>query len=869
MLLEANAIVAATQKNGEEVGVRLPKKDTKEYFKAFNNFFEFSLDTVQLKSVFERVKRKKFGFCDDKGNKYTLAIVNVDFKYRYDDDSQSLSTLELRKKLYEDGFKIDGVHYVRYNRSAGSSRQGKCLFIDESLFKSMDRWSSCGLSKEDGDLVSFEAYKALSLSAIKGIVDIPLSGILFVNDYESVFEEDVVAVTADKGGRAVAEERKAKIANSIWDGESLLDESIFARKYPDKHMLLLRNNFFKSCAFRTKLQKWFADNKITSVEQLKKFGGVTFAKRISDIVMVTTPSSLKYLKFAKGGLTEFNLRDWMCCATGMFGVVKYDKRTKFFDGRVVQGSYQFFNTIQLDESETADILRDNVGLATLVRENPAFMQYYFKHLINREKDENENDADGLVTRGKILFSLINKNEQFVNTRLYLSFRNAVVSKIKDNYKHGKLFVNGTNATLFGNGPELLMQIVGKFDGNPVGLEREQVRCARFEHGKKLLCCRSPHITMGNLYIATNNLSGDVWDYFDLGENIVCVNAINENLQQRLNGCDYDSDAMLITDNPLLVAKASKYYDVFKVPVCDIPLGEKTEYDIAEIDNMNSDNLVGRIVNLSQKLNSVLWHKINENGGKVTKDAMQIYNDICVLAVLSGIEIDKAKRTYLVNVNKTLTRIQNDCKAAEKPCYQGLNPILTMPMFFKELVSDNKVHDYQVFDTAMDRIYSAICNAMNYAKGRKGVMEYVEVSDLFVQLVPAPRTSYNHRDKIIEICEEADAEINSLQKCIRDLDDDESYTYQEDIIQIKKTRDEEVMKYLWLKDGSPDVWALKLTLEYLQKDQGEDWLFYSALMQQGNEELLDKLLVKNERVLQTVREAEWGDIELFGFNFKLY
>ena len=65
MLLEANAIVAATQKNGEEVGVRLPKKDTKEYFKAFNNFFEFSLDTVQLKSVFERVKRKKFGFCDN------------------------------------------------------------------------------------------------------------------------------------------------------------------------------------------------------------------------------------------------------------------------------------------------------------------------------------------------------------------------------------------------------------------------------------------------------------------------------------------------------------------------------------------------------------------------------------------------------------------------------------------------------------------------------------------------------------------------------------------------------------------------------------------------------------------------------------
>ncbi|MBR2293399.1 MAG: hypothetical protein IKA44_03725 [Clostridia bacterium] len=30
------------------------------------------------------------------------------------------------------GFDIDGIHYVRYKRSAGSSRDGRCLFIAES-----------------------------------------------------------------------------------------------------------------------------------------------------------------------------------------------------------------------------------------------------------------------------------------------------------------------------------------------------------------------------------------------------------------------------------------------------------------------------------------------------------------------------------------------------------------------------------------------------------------------------------------------------------------------------------------------------------------------------------------------------------------
>ena len=80
--------------------------------------------------------------------------------------------------------------------------------------------------------------------------------------------------------------------------------------------------------------------------------------------------------------------------------------------------------------------------------------------------------------------------------------------------------------------------------------------------------------MGNLYCAKNNLTNSILDYFDLGENIVCVNAIGENIQQRLNGCDYDSDAMLITSDKLVVKTAFNQKDLFKVPVCSIEPGGK-------------------------------------------------------------------------------------------------------------------------------------------------------------------------------------------------------------------------------------------------------------------------------------------------------
>lgn len=93
--------------------------------------------------------------------------------------------------------------------------------------------------KPQTDLASWESYKALSLSSIKGTVDIPLDGILFVPDYKSVFTEEVISVEL-KDGKLVSEQKQTEITNDIRDGESLLDEIVFENGYADKHMLLFR-----------------------------------------------------------------------------------------------------------------------------------------------------------------------------------------------------------------------------------------------------------------------------------------------------------------------------------------------------------------------------------------------------------------------------------------------------------------------------------------------------------------------------------------------------------------------------------------------------------------------------------------------------
>lgn len=67
----------------------------------------------------------------------------------------------------------------------------------------------------------------------------------------------------------------------------------------------------------------------------------------------------------------------------------------------------------------------------------------------------------------------------------------------------------------------------------------------------------------------------------------------------------------------------------------------TPEDQADLDQKTSVNKIGEIINLSQELNSLLWDRMYH--GEVYEEVRELYHDICQLDILSGIEIDKAKK----------------------------------------------------------------------------------------------------------------------------------------------------------------------------------------------------------------------------------
>lgn len=676
--------------------------------KKFINTLDFSLDLIKMREVYEKVYRNKgFSFINN-GYEFSQRCINVTFKYsnkefnrfgknlyvkfgyrvqdiqlenesyvkngeliaividkqisedqalppnilgrnfKYEDgkyilkSNKTLHTVaDLRNDLYENGFYCDGVHYVRFKRSSGSSRVGKCLFIDEKLYPAMHKYELLGLKPRKGqviDLAALEAYIALTLSSIVDVIHINPKSILVIDDYESIFKDRVIA-TRIKDKKLVTKEETVEIKNSIWDGQSLIDISAMG-EYSKYGMILLRNSFFKSCCFNTNIQKFFKDNGITQLSQLN---GTTMASSVEDIRLITTPNSIKFLKFG-------TLEQWLTRIDSTFGVVKHEKKTHFFEGDMVQSHYQLINTLQLSKTEVAKLLAPTFDYMDKLKTDPAVMRYHI-HYPKEHKLRNT----PLNSKNDIVFRMMGINEDFCKTVWYSEFRKKNILAYKNNLRYGHVLVNGNYSTLLGNPLEMLKASIGAFDGTS-SLQPGQIHSKRFEYNKMLLGSRSPHVLLSNILLTTNVENQDLDTYFNTTPEIVCINSINENILQRLSGCDFDSDTTLLTDNEIMIRAALRNYDKFLVPTNFVESKKSKRYftstQKADLDIKTSVNKIGDIINLSQELQSYLWDQLNH--GASYEDVKELYYDLCQLDVMSGLEIGLNQSRRMVTCGKINT-----------------------------------------------------------------------------------------------------------------------------------------------------------------------------------------------------------------------
>lgn len=913
-------------KEKNKVGYRLVTKSGNINYNRFINSLDFSLDSEKLREIAKEIYGKKTNLSfKHNGKEYSDKIINVTFKYSSKDFNKvkkntyvmdgylldelkfhdniaidsgiivgvitSTPTLEktkyilpdgfayvedkdgnyiykaktigitysrrkLRDYLYENGFNCNNNHYVRFKRTSGSARVGKCLFVEESLYPKMHEWEMCGLVIENGDavdLAALESYISLPTSSAIDMITIDPKSILIIPDYDSKFTEDSVIVEMNDDKRITVREGMIDISNSIFDGQSLIDKSIMG-EYDCYGMVLLRNRFFKSCCFNTNIQQWFEDRGITDISQLHK-DSITIATKISDIKLITTPNSIKYAKFA-------SLTQWLEKIDSTFSVVKHEKKTHFFDGKKVQAHYQLLNTLQLSKEEVHELLKPSLEYVNLLNTDTDVLKYHVKC---SSLDENDDETLSNVFKDKndIVYTMMNISNNFYKTKYFYDFKRETCKAYLKNMKKGHILIDGNYSVLFGNPYEMLLHTIGKFDGT-TSLPPGHIHTTRYDYGKKILGCRSPHITTSNILI-TENMRHDLIDrYFNITDEIVCINAIEENILERLSGADYDSDQMIISDNEIIINAALKNYDIFKVPANRVSAKKSKRYytneQKSDLDYKTSENKIGEIVNLSQELNTLMWDFINKSKKSLKDcydDIKEIYHDICILNVLSCIEIDKAKKEFDISSTTEIKEIK------EKWGKKTFDDKTIKPAFLGFIAQTKGYRNpqrkkYNYHKTTMDYLLREI---NQYRSEKVTIDELMPLCECF-RFDEFNPNSVNKKqvNKVIKMCETTTSSINAVWS-------KDYYTTEEKYILTSQYKDNLVFDIQKMKINIHTMFSLIEHIDMKKYSRISKLLFFVLFNYKNNEiiEIMTKLNPSNSYIT----EDKDGDIKLYDINFKRY
>lgn len=601
-----------------------------------------------------------------------------------------LSKAELRKKLYNDGVKVEyisrdrsgkirkveTIKYMMLYRSTGKAKKGSCMFIKDELYDKALNFLYMGivLPKKNPMIVEISAYAPLSSSGIVDKIKINPKNILILKDIDRFFTTNIVSVETDENKHCIAKHiSNYTLKNTLFDGQALIDSSIFPSW--GNGYILLRHHFCKMAAFNTNIQKFFKDyfgDKYHSATVKDMFGNEHYVK---DIELITTDNSMKWLKF-------YISYDYWCervyennC---MFGIVKTAHESKL--GEYQRMSYQMVNS--LDESIMESVAFESVQYIDKLKTDNKFFFDYLK------KNSNfSNDYD-------VLIALCNHNSEFVRSSYFRERKKNIIESYALKLKSGEIIQNAENLTIVGSPYAMLLYAAtGKEESvdedSTFFVEKGTIQCytERFNSGEYLAFFRSPFNSKNNLLYLHNTYSEKFEKYFNFTKQIIAINMIHTDTQDRGNGLDMDSDFGLCTNQIDVVELARKCYLTHPTIVNNIPK-EKNVYsntmdDYAAIDDAlaKSQTDIGESSNLAQIAQTYTY---NFNDKK--------FDDyVCILSVLAQVAIDNAKRRFDIDLPVEIKRIKDDMEITKNkyPKFwkvikrgfkqKNINPDLKCPM----------------------------------------------------------------------------------------------------------------------------------------------------------------------------------------------
>lgn len=256
----------------------------------------------------------------------------------------------------------------------------------------------------------------------------------------------------------------------------------------------------------------------------------------------------------------------------------------------------------------------------------------------------------------------------------------------------------------------------------------------------------------------------------------------------------------------------------------------------------------------------MWDRIHH--GQSVEDCNELYEDICKLAVLSNVEIDRAKKEFVINSAAEISILKEKYKITD-------DHKMVKPMFFKMICLENgyKLSDriiYKYFDTPMDYLQE-IVSKYNFYKSRGIKKEVVP----FIDIVKEPSTNYKQgfyykkRDDIIEKIRQAKNETKFLFIDYDTKGDDEKAVILQKAAELKAECVEAI-------DAMSEVQAVMyLTLKELDNPANKDLrrFIFDVLFSKPNKAFFKMIYESKENIFSLLETDADPDYLFYGLMFK--
>ena len=441
------------------------------------------------------------------------------------------------------GFTINGIRYKRLLGTNGGIKNSTIVFASERIVDELRRRIDNDRDMSQSFVTAkLEAYKALVCSA-SNPVSMP-DGVLVVDDAETIFQSDIIYLTDEGDGEPQMEFRQQEtIEYDASDGYGLMLPSLAEKWSVELGLnyvvagLNTRFAFSKGMVFTFDFLD-FAKN-VAENYMVKDVWGNEIDIRTVELVLT---SSMVKLWSAYKSCDDFLSKSQANGYT--FGITKTCPKELENERNT---NYQFLQVFDLNDDDIEELIKPTIDEIKDViggdwRKTVLFLKGAGLNANNIQFTEND-FAKAIMVDHRVL------DDPFVQNSIYQLIRNRI-----NQAKVGVVKVHGNYSMVSGD-PYLLCQSI--FGLEKTGLLKAGEIYNQYWVGTdELVCFRAPMSCANNVRSVIPSSSPEAQYWYRYMSTCTILNAW-DTATAALNGCDFDGDLVMLTDNPVLVRRAPK------------------------------------------------------------------------------------------------------------------------------------------------------------------------------------------------------------------------------------------------------------------------------------------------------------------------